>query len=320
MAYANKSINIRPTTLEEYIGQDQIKEKIKIFIQASKKRKTPLDHILLCGPPGLGKTTLAQIIANELGTQLKITSGNILDKKGDLAGILTSLEEGDILFIDEIHRLSPSVEETLYSAMEDYKIDIILGKGKSARSIRLDIKPFTLIGATTRTGLLTSPLLSRFGIVLNFDYYTIEAIKQIIKRTASILNFYIDEQSAYEIAKRSRGIPRIANKLTKRVLDYLTIKYDGKIDRKKTLEALKFLGIDKYGLNNIDRKYLSVLIYQFNCKPVGINTISTALNESKDTIEEMIEPYLLRTGMIEKTSRGRKPTEKAVKHIQNPYE
>jgi len=316
MVNLNKSVNLRPLKLDEYIGQEHIKEKLKVFIEASKKRKTSLDHILLSGPPGLGKTTLAQIIANELGVQLKITSGNILDKKRDLAGILTSLEEGDILFIDEIHRLNPSVEETLYSAMEDFQIDIILGKGKSARSIRIELKPFTLIGATTRSGLLTSPLLSRFGIILSFDYYSTKALKEIVKRTLSLMNFRIDDQSAYEIAKRSRGTPRVANKLAKRVLDYIMIKYDGQIDVDKTLQALEFLGIDEYGLNSIDRKYLSILIYQFDCKPVGINTISMAMNENKDTIEEMIEPYLLRIGMIEKTPRGRIPTQKAILHIK----
>ncbi|NPA51833.1 MAG: Holliday junction branch migration DNA helicase RuvB [Aquificae bacterium] len=316
MAEAYK-LNIRPTTLDEYIGQEHIKENLKVFIKATQKRNSYLDHILLAGPAGLGKTTLAQIVANELQVQLKITSGNILDKKGDLAGILTSLDEGDILFIDEIHRLNPSIEETLYSAMEDFKVDIIIGKGKTARSIRIEIKPFTLIGATTRTGLLTAPLLSRFGIILNFDYYSVESLKEIVKRTAKILNTPIDEKSAEEIAKRSRGTPRIANKLVKRVIDFVTIKHNSKLNLQNTIEAFEFLGIDKYGLNPLDRKYLHILIELFNCKPVGINTISMALNENKETIEEMIEPYLLRIGMIDKTPKGRVPTKKAVNHIKS---
>ena len=308
--------NIRPLSLDDYIGQEHIKEKIKIFLEAAKKKGTYLEHILLSGPPGLGKTTLASIIANELGVQIKITSGNIIDKKGDLAGILTSLEEGDILFIDEIHRLNPAVEETLYPAMEDFKIDIILGKGKSARSIRLDLKPFTLIGATTRTGLLSSPLMSRFGIILNFEYYTVEALRQIILRTARIIGATIEEDAAEEIARRSRGTPRIANKLLKRVHDYITIKYDGRLERNRVVEALEFLGVDEYGLERVDRNYLELLIKKFNCRPVGLNTIAYALNEDKGTIEEIIEPYLIRIGMIERTPRGRKPTEKAIKHME----
>jgi len=310
-----KDLSIRPVFLKDYIGQEEIKEKVRIFLEASKKKRKVLDHILLSGPPGLGKTTLASVIANELGVNLKITSGNVLDKKGDLAGILTSLEEGDILFIDEIHRLNPSIEETLYPALEDFKIDIILGKGKSARSIRIDLKPFTLIGATTRTGLLTSPLLSRFGIVLNFEYYDIVSLKEIIFRTAFILEAHIDDQSAEEIARRSRGTPRIANNLLKRVYDYALIKSDGKISYSITVEALEFLGIDEYGLDSRDRKYLEILVCKFNSKPVGLNTIASALNEDKGTIEDIIEPYLIRIGMIERTPRGRIPTQKAIEHI-----
>ncbi len=317
MGSVKKENSLRPLTLDEYIGQEKLKEKVKVFLEAAKKKGTVLDHILLVGPPGLGKTTLATVIANELGVNLRITSGNIIDKKGDLAGILTSLEEGDILFIDEIHRLNPSVEETLYPAMEDFRIDIILGKGKSARSIRIDLKPFTLVGATTRTGLLTSPLLSRFGIILNFDYYDIDSLKRVIFRTASILGTQITDDSAEEIAKRSRGTPRTANTLLKRVYDYAVIKSDGNINLQITVEALEFLGIDKYGLDVRDRRYLELLVHRFKCRPVGINTIASALNEDRGTIEEVIEPYLLRIGMIEKTPRGRVATEKAVRHVAN---
>ena len=309
-------ISIRPSNLDEYIGQEKIKEQLRIFIEASKRKNQTLDHTLLSGPPGLGKTTLANIIAKELNVDIITTSGPVLEKKGDLAGILTSLNEGDILFIDEIHRLNPAVEEALYPAMEDYKIDIILGKGQSSKSIRLDIPKFTLIGATTRTGLLTSPLLSRFGIILNFDYYEKDVLKEVIKRTAILLKIDITEDAALEIAKRSRGTPRIANRLLKRVHDFALIKHTGQITQKIAEEALNFFEIDEYGLDITDRKYLDALVNKFNGKPVGINTIASTISEDKGAIEEIIEPYLLRLGFITRTPKGRIPTEKALNHIK----
>jgi Holliday junction DNA helicase RuvB len=266
-------INLRPSTLKDYIGQRKVKQQIEIFVEAAKRKSEVLDHVLLSGPPGLGKTTLANIIAKELSVNIVITSGPVLEKKGDLAGILTSLEEGDILFIDEIHRLNPAVEEALYPAMEDYKIDILLGKGQSSKSIRLNVPKFTLIGATTRTGLLTTPLISRFGIILNFDYYDIETLKKVILRTAEILKIDIDEDGALEIAKRSRGTPRVANRILKRVYDYSLIKHHGKINQKIAKIALDFFEIDEYGLDVVDRRYLETLILKFNGGPVGLNTI-----------------------------------------------
>ena len=309
-------INVRPSELKEYIGQEKVKQQIEIFIEASKKKSEILDHVLLSGPPGLGKTTLASIIARELSVNIVITSGPILEKKGDLAGILTSLEEGDILFIDEIHRLNPAVEEALYPAMEDFKIDILLGKGQSSKSIRLNVPKFTLIGATTRTGLLTSPLLSRFGIILNFDYYDVETLTKVILRTAKILNIDIDEYGAVEIAKRSRGTPRIANRILKRVHDYSLIKHTGSINKQTAVNALNFFEIDEYGLDVIDRKYLEALVLKFNGGPVGLNTISSAISEDKGSIEELIEPYLIRMGFISKTPKGRVATELAIKHMK----
>ncbi len=303
----------RPKTLEDFIGQEKVKEKIKILIDSAKKRNQPLDHILFSGPPGLGKTSMAQIIANELEKEIKITSGPVLDKKGDLAGILSSLEEGDILFIDEIHRLNPSVEEALYPAMEDFKIDIILGKGTASRSIRLDLPKFTLIGATTRVGMLTSPLLSRFGIVLNFDYYDERSLSKIVENIITKNDLYITEEASFEIAKRSKGTPRIAKMIVKRVIDYATVKNTKHIDISITLEALEFFEIDEYGLGILDRKYLEALVKKFKGKPVGLNTIVSTISEDKYTVEEIIEPYLIRKGFIEKTPRGRVPTEKALR-------
>ncbi len=313
----NFEISVRPSELKEYIGQEKVKQQIEIFIEASKRKSEVLDHVLLSGPPGLGKTTLANIIAKELSVNIVITSGPILEKKGDLAGILTSLEEGDILFIDEIHRLNPAVEEALYPAMEDFKIDILLGKGQSSKSVRLNVPKFTLIGATTRTGLLTSPLLSRFGIILNFDYYQVETLKKVILRTAKILNIEIEEEGAVEIAKRSRGTPRIANRILKRVHDYSLIKHNGKINKQTAVNALNFFEIDEYGLDIVDRRYLETLVLKFNGGPVGLNTISSAISEDKGSIEELIEPYLIRMGFISKTPKGRVATELAINHINN---
>jgi Holliday junction DNA helicase RuvB len=310
-------INLRPSTLKDYVGQRKVKQQIEIFVEAAKRKSEVLDHVLLSGPPGLGKTTLANIIAKELSVNIVITSGPVLEKKGDLAGILTSLEEGDILFIDEIHRLNPAVEEALYPAMEDYKIDILLGKGQSSKSIRLNVPKFTLIGATTRTGLLTTPLISRFGIILNFDYYDIETLKKVILRTAEILKIDIDEDGALEIAKRSRGTPRVANRILKRVYDYSLIKHHGKINQKIAKIALDFFEIDEYGLDVVDRRYLETLILKFNGGPVGLNTISSAISEDKGSIEEIIEPYLIRMGFISKTPKGRIATELAISHINN---
>lgn len=304
-------VSLRPSTLEEYIGQEKVKQQIKIFIEASKKKDQVLDHVLISGPPGLGKTTLAYVIANELGRNIFFTSGPVLEKKGDLAGILSQLEEGDILFIDEIHRLTPSVEEMLYPAIEDFKLDIVIGKGRSSRSVRIDLKRFTLIGATTRAGMLTSPLLSRFGIILNMDFYDIGSLKSVVKRSAEILSIKITEEAAYEIAKRSRGTPRIANRLLKRVHDYAVVHGNGEVDLEISKEALDFLGIDENGLDENDRKYLKLLVKKFGGKAVGITTISSALSESKNSIEEIIEPYLIREGYIHKTPKGRIPTKKA---------
>ncbi|NPA53172.1 MAG: Holliday junction branch migration DNA helicase RuvB [Aquificae bacterium] len=314
MIYKRENI-LRPLSFDDFIGQEKVKEKLKLLVEASKKRNEPLDHILFSGPPGLGKTSMAQIVANELGKNIKITSGPTLDKKGDLAGILSSLEEGDILFIDEIHRLNPAVEETLYPAMEDFKIDILIGKGKSSRSIRLDIPRFTLIGATTKAGMLTSPLLSRFGLILNFDFYDEKSLSKIIKRNVNLFSLEITDEAALEIAKRSRGTPRIANMIVKRVVDYATVRGEKNITVDIALKALEFFEIDKNGLSPIDKKYLSILL-KYGGKPVGLNTIASALSENKNTIEEIIEPYLLREGFIEKTPRGRLITEKAIEILK----
>ncbi|WP_036767679.1 Holliday junction branch migration DNA helicase RuvB [Persephonella sp. KM09-Lau-8] len=310
-------LGLRPKRLNEYIGQERIKQQIAVFIEAAKKKDGILDHVLISGPAGLGKTTLAQVIANELGKNIVFTSGPILEKKGDLAGILSSLEEGDILFIDEIHRLNPSVEEALYPAIEDFKLDIVIGKGNSSRSIRIDLSRFTLIGATTRTGMLTSPLISRFGIILNMEYYDNDSLAQIIKRSADILSIKITDEGAFEIAKRSRGTPRIANRLLKRVHDYAIVHGREIIDKEVADKALTFLGINEFGLDETDIKYLSALIEKFGGRPVGLTTISSAISESKNTIEEVIEPYLLREGYIQKTPKGRIPTEKAIKLISS---
>ncbi len=307
--------SLRPKTLSEYIGQEKVKEKLSIFIQAAKNRGEALDHVLLYGPPGLGKTTLANIISNESGVGIRITSGPAIERPGDLAAILTNLSDKDVLFIDEIHRLNKSVEEILYPAMEDYALDIIIGKGPSARSIRIDLPKFTLIGATTRAGMLTSPLRDRFGVIMRLELYNTDELAFIVKRSAGILNIGIDEGGAVEIARRSRGTPRIANRLLKRVRDYAEVRGNGYIDHKTSGEALDLLEIDKLGLDNIDRKMLLALIEKFEGGPVGIDTLAYSIGEENETIEDVYEPYLLQIGFINRTPRGRVVTKLAYEHF-----
>ncbi len=306
---------IRPQDLKEFTGQDKIIANLKVFVKAAKLRGESLDHVLFHGPPGLGKTTLAHIIANELGVGLKVTSGPILDKPGDLAGLLTSLEEGDVLFIDEIHRLSPVVEEYLYSAMEDFVIDIMIDKGPGARSVRISLNPFTLVGATTRSGLLTSPLRARFGITCALEYYDTADLEHIVDRSASILRIGIEKEAAYEIALRSRGTPRIANSLLRRVRDFAQVMGSGKIDLAIARYALDALNIDKRGLDAVDNKILRTIITKFNGGPVGANTIATAVGEDQGTLEEVYEPFLIKEGFIVRTPRGREATELAYRHL-----
>lgn len=311
---------LRPLRFGDFSGQQKVVENLEVFVEAAKYRGEPLDHTLLHGPPGLGKTTLSNIIANELGVGFKLTSGPVLDKPGDLAGILTSLEPNDVLFIDEIHRLSPVVEEYLYSAMEDYRIDIMIDKGPSARSIQIDLNPFTLVGATTRSGLLTAPLRARFGINLHLEYYEPETLTKILKRSASILKVPIDDDAAVEIARRSRGTPRIANALLRRVRDFAQVKGTGRIDTEISKVALTALNIDQYGLDEIDNKILLTIIDKFKGGPVGITTIATAIGEDAGTVEEVYEPYLIMEGFIKRTPRGRMVTELAYNHFgRNPY-
>ena len=317
LSNAEKEIEkvLRPTDFIDFAGQENIIENLKIFVQAAKQRKEPLDHVLLHGPPGLGKTTLSHIIANELKVNIRVSSGPVLDKPGDLAGILTNLEENDVLFIDEIHRLSPVVEEYLYSAMEDFKIDIMIETGPNARSIQIKLNPFTLIGATTRSGLLTAPLRSRFGINSRLNYYQAATLEKILFRSASILKVPIDAVAAAEIARRSRGTPRIANLLLRRVRDFAQIKGDGNIDLKISQYALTALNVDKHGLDEMDNKILSTIIDKFKGGPVGLNTISTAVSEDPGTIEEVYEPFLIQEGYLMRTPRGREATEAAYKHL-----
>ena len=309
---------LRPLQFDDFSGQQKVVDNLRIFVEAAKYRGEPLDHTLLHGPPGLGKTTLSNIIANELGVGFKLTSGPVLDKPGDLAGILTSLEPNDVLFIDEIHRLSPVVEEYLYSAMEDYRIDIMIDKGPSARSIQIDLSPFTLVGATTRSGLLTAPLRARFGINMHLEYYVATTLQKIVMRSSSILGVPIDTEAAGEIASRSRGTPRIANALLRRVRDFAQVKGNGRIDLRIARIALEALNIDRYGLDEIDNKILLTIIDKFKGGPVGIGTIATAVGEDAGTVEEVYEPFLIKEGFIKRTPRGREVTELAYRHLGRP--
>ncbi len=307
--------SLRPNIMDEFIGQKDIVDSLKLYIEAASKRGESLDHVLFFGPPGLGKTTLSIIIARELGVNIKQTSGPVLDKAGDLAGILTSLEEKDVFFIDEIHRLNAVVEEYLYSAMEDYKIEIMIDKGPSARSVQLNVEPFTLVGATTRLGSLTSPLRDRFGVLLRFDYYEKEDLYEIIKRSAEILEVEIDKDGALELASRSRGTPRIANRILRRTRDYADVKANGKISSEVAKDSLNTLGIDKFGLDSMDRTILDTLIDKFNGGPVGLNSLAVAVSEDVSTIEDVYEPFLIKEGFIQRTNRGRIAQEKSYSHL-----
>jgi Holliday junction DNA helicase RuvB len=308
-------LSLRPKLLREYIGQSRATDNLDLFMRAARARQDALDHVLLCGPPGLGKTTLAMIIANEMGVEIKSTAGPVIEKSGDLAALLTNLQEGDVLFIDEIHRLQPAIEEILYPAMEDYQLDIIIGQGPSSRSIKLDLPKFTLVGATTRAGLITAPLRGRFGINLHLDFYSPDHLREIISRSATILNVDVDEDGAAEIARRSRGTPRIANRLLRRVRDIAQVLHDGRVDARIAVHALNRMEVDKFGLDEVDRKILLTIIEKFNGGPVGLSTISAAIHEEKDAIEEIYEPYLIQIGFLNRTPRGRMATRAAYEHL-----
>ncbi len=308
-------LSLRPQKLSQYIGQTKVKEVLNIFIESAKMRNQPLDHVLLSGPPGLGKTTLANIISNEMGVNIRVTSGPAIERQGDLAAILTNLNENDVLFIDEIHRMNKNVEEILYPALEDYALDIIIGKGPSARSIRLDLPKFTLIGATTRSGMLASPLRDRFGVMCNLDFYEVKDLKEIVLRSANIINIEIDEKGAEEIARRSRGTPRIANRLLRRVRDYAIVKSDGVIDTATADSALRMLEIDEMGLDKLDRRILNTIIDFYKGGPVGLDTLAASIGEEKGTIEDVYEPYLLQIGYLNRTPRGRTVTELGFRHV-----
>jgi Holliday junction DNA helicase RuvB len=307
---------LRPKTLEEYVGQPKICDNLSVFIQAAKKREEPLDHVLLYGPPGLGKTTLAHIIANEMGSQLRSTSGPVIERPGDLAAMLTNLEEGDVLFIDEIHRLSPQVEEILYPAMEDFQLDIVIGQGPAARSIKMDLPRFTLLGATTRAGLLTNPLRDRFGMLMRLEFYNHADLTHIVKRSAALLNIHAADNGAKEVAKRSRGTPRIANRLLRRVRDFAEVEYDGQITLSVAQSALERLDVDEYGLDYLDRKLLAALIDKYGGGPAGIDTLAASIAEERDTIEDVLEPYLMQEGFLMRTPRGRTATPLAYSHLK----
>jgi holliday junction DNA helicase RuvB len=308
--------SLRPRRLADYVGQPKIKENLAVFIEAARGRGEALDHLLFHGPPGLGKTTLAHIIAQEMGVQIRTTSGPVIERAGDLAAILTNLEKLDVLFIDEIHRLHPVVEEILYPAMEDFNLDLLVGQGPSARTVKLELAPFTLIGATTRSGLLTNPLRDRFGIIFHLDFYSVDELKTIVKRSASLLNVGIDEEGAAEIASRARATPRVANRLTRRVRDFAQVRGHGAIDRETAMKALEMLDVDISGLDTMDRRFLEALLFKFGGGPVGIDTLSAAIGEERDTLEDVYEPYLVKEGFVDRTPRGRVATARAYEHFK----